>query len=97
MLTANTPQTIASDRVGDFEFSAYEREQIEHAIHHYAEPRAATIDALKIVQSQRRWVPDGAIFAIADILGIGGAGQQSRYRKRQNRPFHRRSSSSGVR
>jgi NADH-quinone oxidoreductase subunit E len=71
MLTANTTQTIASDRVGDFEFSAYEREQIEHAIHHYAEPRAATIDALKIVQSQRRWVPDGAIFAIADILGIG--------------------------
>jgi NADH-quinone oxidoreductase subunit E len=70
MLTANTPQTIASDRVGDFEFSAYEREQIEHAIHHYAEPRAATIDALKIVQSQRGWVPDGAVYAIAEILSI---------------------------
>jgi NADH:ubiquinone oxidoreductase subunit E len=66
MLTANTPQTIASDRVGDFEFSAYEREQIEHAIHHYAEPRAATIDALKIVQSQRGWVPDGAVYACRD-------------------------------
>ena len=72
MLTANTTQTIATDRGGDnFVFTDYEREQIEHAIHHYAEPRAATIDALKIVQSQRRWVPDGAIFAIADILGIG--------------------------
>ncbi|MGH8465350.1 MAG: NADH-quinone oxidoreductase subunit NuoE, partial [Pseudomonas sp.] len=26
--------------------------------------------ALKIVQKERGWVPDGAIYAIADILGI---------------------------
>ncbi|MDI5419202.1 NAD(P)H-dependent oxidoreductase subunit E, partial [Salmonella enterica subsp. enterica serovar Kentucky] len=25
---------------------------------------------LKIVQKQRGWVPDGAIYAIADVLGI---------------------------
>ena len=32
--------------------------------------RAASIEALKIVQKQRGWVPDGAIYAIADVLGI---------------------------
>jgi NADH-quinone oxidoreductase subunit E len=42
-------------------------------MHHYAEPRAATIDALKIVQNQRRWVSDGAVYAIADILGVSAA------------------------
>lgn len=73
MLTANTTQTIASDRVGDFAFSDYEREQIDHAMHHYPEPRAAIIDALKIVQSQRRWVPDGAVYAIADMLSVSAA------------------------
>ncbi len=38
--------------------------------HHYEDPRAASIEALKIVQKQRGWVPDGAIHAIADVLGI---------------------------
>lgn len=38
--------------------------------HHYEDPRAASIEALKIVQKQRGWVPDGAIYAIADVLGI---------------------------
>lgn len=33
-------------------------------------PRAASIDALKIVQANHRWVPDGAIAAIARVLGI---------------------------
>jgi NADH-quinone oxidoreductase subunit E len=37
---------------------------------HYADPRAASIDALKIVQKRHGWVPDGAIYAIADVLGI---------------------------
>jgi len=73
MLTANNSQTIASDRVGDFAFSAIEHEQIETAMHHYPEPRAAIIDALKIVQNQRRWVPDGAVYAIADILSVTAA------------------------
>ncbi len=39
-------------------------------MHHYEDPRAASIEALKIVQKQRGWVPDGAIHAIADVLGI---------------------------
>ncbi len=46
-----------------------EREAIEHEMHHYEDPRAS-IEALKIVQKQRGWVPDGAIHAIADVLGI---------------------------
>ncbi|SUX66175.1 NADH dehydrogenase subunit E [Citrobacter amalonaticus] len=58
------PQTEA------FELSAAEREAIEHEKHHYEDPRAASIEALKIVQKQRGWVPDGAIHAIADVLGI---------------------------
>ena len=57
------PQTEA------FELSAAEREAIEHEMHHYEDPRAASIEALKIVQKQRGWVPDGAIHAIADVLG----------------------------
>jgi NADH-quinone oxidoreductase, E subunit len=39
-------------------------------MHHYEDPRAASIEALKIVQKERGWVPDGAIYQIAEILGI---------------------------
>lgn len=53
-----------------FVLSDVERDAIEHEKHHYEEARAASIEALKIVQKQRGWVPDGAIHAIADILGI---------------------------
>lgn len=48
------PQTEA------FELSDAERAAIEHEMHHYEDPRAASIEALKIVQKQRGWVPDGA-------------------------------------
>lgn len=58
---------IQTDR---FELSETERSAIEHEMHHYEDSRAASIEALKIVQKQRGWVPDGAIPAIADILGI---------------------------
>ncbi|MFW9606701.1 MAG: NADH-quinone oxidoreductase subunit NuoE [Pseudomonas sp.] len=58
---------IQTDR---FTLSETERAAIEHEMHHYEDPRAASIEALKIVQKQRGWVPDGAIYAIADILGI---------------------------
>ena len=50
--------------------SEQERHDIEHALDHYEDSRAATIDALKIVQKQYGWVPDSAIHAIADILKI---------------------------
>ncbi len=58
---------IKTDR---FVLSETERSAIEHELHHYEDPRAASIEALKIVQKARGWVPDGACDAIGDILGI---------------------------
>lgn len=58
------------DESGAFVLSASERDAIEHEKRHYEDARAASIGALKIVQKQRGWVPDGAINAIADVLGI---------------------------
>ncbi|SFN56897.1 NADH-quinone oxidoreductase subunit NuoE [Xenorhabdus japonica] len=54
----------------EFVLSAEERNAIEQEKHHYEDPRAASIEALKIVQKQCGWVPDGAIYAIAEVLGI---------------------------
>lgn len=62
-----TDSLIQTDR---FFLSASERMAIEHELAHYEDPRAASIEALKIVQQQRGWVPDGAIPAIGEILGI---------------------------
>ena len=53
-----------------FALSASELTAIQHEMHHYEDPRAATIEALKLVQKERGWVPDGAIYAISDVLGI---------------------------
>ncbi|SDG01922.1 NADH-quinone oxidoreductase subunit NuoE [Phytopseudomonas seleniipraecipitans] len=58
---------IQTDR---FALSDTERSAIEHEMHHYEDPRAASIEALKIVQKERGWVPDGAADAIGAILGI---------------------------
>ncbi|MBE7373337.1 NADH-quinone oxidoreductase subunit NuoE [Pseudomonas lopnurensis] len=58
---------IQTDR---FVLSDAERSAIEHETHHYEDPRAASIEALKIVQKARGWVPDGAAEAIGAILGI---------------------------
>lgn len=67
--TSVTTQLISSDR-RTFDLHPDDRAEIEHDITHYAEARAASIDALKIVQKRHGWVPDGAIYAIADVLGI---------------------------
>lgn len=53
-----------------FVLSAGERAAIEQEKHHYEDARAASIEALKIVQKQHGWVPDGAIEAIAEVLEI---------------------------
>ncbi len=58
---------IKTDR---FVLSETERSAIEHEMHHYEDARAASIEALKIVQKARGWVPDGACDAIGAILGI---------------------------
>lgn len=56
-----TPPFVLSDR---------ERTAIEQEKHHYEDARAASIEALKIVQKLHGWVPDGAIEAIAEVLKI---------------------------
>jgi NADH-quinone oxidoreductase subunit E len=53
-----------------FLLHAEDRAAIEHETHHYEDPRAACIEALKIVQHRHGWVPDGAIAAIGEVLGI---------------------------
>nr|WP_177408721.1 NADH-quinone oxidoreductase subunit NuoE [Pseudomonas sp. M30-35] len=58
---------IQTDR---FALSDAERSAIEHEMHHYEDSRAASIEALKIVQKHRGWVPDGASEAIGQVLGI---------------------------
>lgn len=61
---------IESHTKYDFALTEEEQEAIEQEKHHYEDPRAASIEALKIVQKKRGWVEDGAIYAIADLLGI---------------------------
>lgn len=62
-----TDKLIASSR---FTLAPELRAEIESVLSHYPEPRAASIDALKIVQKAYGWVPDGAIAAIGEILQI---------------------------
>lgn len=63
----STANLIATSR---FTLAPELRAEIEHATHHYPDARAASIDALKIVQKAHGWVPDGAIPAIAEVLKI---------------------------
>ena len=65
--TTDSSTLIQTDR---FALSDAERSAIEHEMHHYEDPRAASIEALKIVQKARGWVPDGAADAIGEVLGI---------------------------
>ena len=64
---------LATDRSMLYSFHEQDREAILHSIGHYDDPRAASIDALKIVQKRHGWVPDEAIAAIAGILEIPSA------------------------
>lgn len=50
--------------------SAEERDEITGLLGHYTDPRAAVVEALKIVQEQRRWVPDEALPEIGALLGL---------------------------
>ena len=50
-----------------------ERAAIEHTMAHFEDARAACIDALRIVQKRRGWVPEDAIYGIAEVLGIPAA------------------------
>jgi NADH-quinone oxidoreductase subunit E len=57
-------------KIEPYELTAEERTEIEHHMAHYEDPRAASIDALKLIQKHHGWVSDGAIVAIAQVLGI---------------------------
>ncbi|MGH8529264.1 MAG: NADH-quinone oxidoreductase subunit NuoE [Nevskiales bacterium] len=59
--------------MSNFMLSAEEREAIQHERSHYENPRAASIEALKIVQQRRGWVSDDAIKAIAPLLNMSPA------------------------
>ena len=58
-------QSLAKEE--GFVLSDSAREAIEPEKHHYEDPRAASIEALKIVQKEHGWVPDGAIYALSLI------------------------------
>lgn len=75
MSTANpTPKKIiVTDRGEPYVLTAEDRAEMEHCLHHYDDSRAASIDALKIIQRRHGWVPDGAIRAIAEVIGIPGS------------------------
>lgn len=53
--------------------TAQEIRDIDYYIHHYPDPRAASLDALKIVQRRNGWVDDGQVAAIGQMLGIPAA------------------------
>ncbi len=48
--------------------SEEEREAIAQELEHYRDPRAACVEAMKIVQHRRGWVSDDALAAIAELL-----------------------------
>jgi NADH-quinone oxidoreductase subunit E len=47
-----------------------EIDAIEHECSLYESRPAAAIDALQIVQAERRWISDESLYAIADMLGM---------------------------
>lgn len=61
---------VKAQPAAPFVLSDEERHEIEHEMEHYPDSRAASIEALKIVQKHRGWVPDDAIPAIAEVIRI---------------------------
>lgn len=70
MTDTNLARRIATDGDG-FQLHADDRQAMLTERAHYEQPQAACIEALKIVQRRHGWVPDGAITAIAETLGVG--------------------------
>lgn len=69
-LTKQTTNLVVAE---PFVLSAEEQQEIEHALHHYPDSRAASIDALKVVQKHRGYVSDAAIPEIAKAIRISAA------------------------
>ncbi len=73
-MSQNTnPLSTAADLIATDGFQLHEddRQAMLTERDHYEQPQAACIEALKIVQKRHGWVPDGAIAAIAETLGVG--------------------------
>jgi len=66
----NLLNTVSLTDKSVFILSDEECAAIKQEKHYYENACAVSIEALKIVQKKRGWVPDGAIYAIADILDI---------------------------
>ena len=57
--------------------SPAEIDEINAAMRHYADKAAVSIEALKIVQKHRRWVSDGCLSGVAELLDISPAQLES--------------------
>lgn len=70
-MMTDTPQATVLIGSDGFDLDPADETSIIEEMDHYEQPQAACIEALKIVQRRHGWVPDGAITAIARVLGIG--------------------------
>ena len=68
IIATDAAATCADWRLQIDPLNEYEETAITAQIHHYPQPQAATIEALKIVQEQQGWVSDGKLKAIAQRL-----------------------------
>lgn len=50
-----------------------ERRDIERQLALYPDPRAASVEALKVVQERRGWIPDDALADVARLLDMSEA------------------------
>jgi NADH-quinone oxidoreductase subunit E len=50
-----------------------EKDEIRHEMAHYEDPRAASIEALKVIQRGRGWVPDEELREAATLIGMSAA------------------------
>jgi len=74
MSAALAPQNIAPSTAQEpYVLHLEDRAAIEREMLHYEDRRAASIGALKIVQKRHGWVPDEAIPAVGQVLGISAA------------------------
>jgi NADH-quinone oxidoreductase subunit E len=73
MSTADIIKLADLPKAEAFTLSDEEARAILHEREHYDHPGAAVIEALKIVQKKRGWVPDGAILAIGKALDLPAA------------------------
>ncbi|WWO98586.1 MAG: NADH-quinone oxidoreductase subunit NuoE [Candidatus Dasytiphilus stammeri] len=62
-----------NDISNSFILTSREKREIEEKKQHYENARSVLVDALKIVQKYRGWVPDDAIHAIGKFLGISAS------------------------